>query len=187
MKDCHQGGACARPRRAFLQQMAAASGLLMLPATAAIAAASDRKALSFYHTHTSEKVSLCFSENGTYVPEAVDALSRLLRDHRSDEICAMDPKLFDMLHALQTRTGTAGTFEIISAYRSPDTNAMLRKKSKGVAKRSFHMQGRALDVRLRDFDTRQLKRAAVDLELGGVGYYSKSDFLHLDTGTFRTW
>ncbi|MGI9333149.1 MAG: DUF882 domain-containing protein [Gammaproteobacteria bacterium] len=167
--------------------MAAASGLLMLPITASIAAASDRKALSFVHTHTLEELSLTFAENGRYVPDALGALNLLLRDHRSDESCPMDPKLFDMLHSLQVRAGTAGPFEIISAYRSPATNAMLRKKSKGVAKRSFHMQGRAVDVRLRGFDTVQLRQAALDLELGGVGYYAKSDFLHLDTGTFRTW
>jgi uncharacterized protein YcbK (DUF882 family) len=99
----------------------------------------------------------------------------------------MDPALLDFLHAAQQRVGSTGTYEIISAYRSPRTNEMLRRNGGGVAKRSMHLQGKAIDVRLTDADTRDLRQAGLDLSRGGVGYYSKSNFVHLDTGRVRRW
>lgn len=176
-----------RSRRAFLLQGAALSGLAVLPSARVIAAAADTKKLSFFNTHTAEKLSISYSRNGRYLPDALSAINNLLRDHRSGDACKMDPKLFDLLHALQVEAGQVGTFEIISGYRSPATNAKLRKQGRGVAKRSYHMKGMAIDVRLADHDTAALKRAALALGRGGVGYYAKSDFLHLDTGPFRSW
>ena len=99
----------------------------------------------------------------------------------------MDPRLLDLLHTLQTKVERSGEFHVISGYRSPGTNEMLAKRSSGVAKRSYHMLGQAIDVRLPGFDTRQLKQAALQLKGGGVGYYSGSDFIHLDVGRVRSW
>jgi len=111
----------------------------------------------------------------------------LLRDHRADASSAMDPKLLDLLHQLQTKVEHQGEFHVISGYRSPATNEMLSKHSSGVAKRSYHMLGQAIDVRLPGFDTRQLHKAAKSLKGGGVGYYASSDFVHLDVGRVRYW
>ncbi|WP_332460900.1 YcbK family protein [Thauera sinica] len=118
---------------------------------------------------------------------ALQRIDRLLRDFRTGEVQAMDPQLFDILHALRITLG-GGTFEIISAYRSPATNDMLRKTGGGgVAKRSLHMDGRAIDVRLPGVPTTSLRDAAIGLGLGGVGYYPESDFVHIDTGAVRAW
>ena len=99
----------------------------------------------------------------------------------------MDTKLFDQMYLLQQTTGVNGSFQIISAYRSPATNEKLRAKSNGVAKRSLHMQGRAIDIRLPGCDLKNLRNAALDLKAGGVGYYAKSNFIHIDTGRVRRW
>ena len=120
-------------------------------------------------------------------PNALNELGFLLRDFRSGEVAPMDSVMLDFLHAAQQRLGSNGTYEIISAYRSPDTNEMLRRRGGGAAKRSLHLQGKAIDVRLTDADTRDLGRAARELARGGVGYYAKSDFVHLDTGRVRWW
>ena len=99
----------------------------------------------------------------------------------------MDPRLLDILHHLQQATGGKGPFEIISAFRSPQTNQMLRANGGGVARRSLHMEGKAMDIRLRGVDTRRLRQAALELQAGGVGYYPSSDFIHVDTGRVRSW
>ena len=99
----------------------------------------------------------------------------------------MDPKLLDLLHQLQAKVEHQGEFHIISGYRYPVTNKMLNKKSSGVAKRSYHMLGKAIDVRLPGFDTKQLRKAALSLKGGGVGYYASSNFVHLDVGRVRYW
>jgi uncharacterized protein YcbK (DUF882 family) len=128
-----------------------------------------------------------YHEDGLYLPDAMAAANQVLRDHRSDEIAQMDPALLDFLHAAQTRLGSTGTFEIISAYRSPATNEMLRQRGGGVARRSLHLQAKAIDVRLTDAATKDLRQVGLDLQRGGVGYYSKSNFVHLDTGRVRWW
>ncbi len=99
----------------------------------------------------------------------------------------MQLQLIDMLHALGSVTESQGTFEIISAYRSPKTNKALRDQGRGVAKRSLHMQGRALDIRLTDVSTANLRKAALAMKTGGVGFYPKSDFIHIDNGRVRFW
>ena len=111
----------------------------------------------------------------------------MLRDHRSDELTAMDPSLLDLLYNLQQKTQGHGPFHVISGYRSPSTNNKLRKNSKGVAKKSLHMQGRAIDIRLPGSELKTLQHAALSLQAGGVGYYPKSNFIHLDTGRVRFW
>jgi uncharacterized protein YcbK (DUF882 family) len=144
------------------------------------------RALSFYHTHTDERLALTYFADGGYLPEAIGAIERLLRDFRTDEIHAIDVNLLDTLHALAGQC-TGGTFEVISGYRSPATNAALQASTEGVASNSLHVTGRAVDVRMSGFDTPRLRDAALALARGGVGYYPQSDFIHLDTGRVRSW
>jgi len=174
-------------RRCFLGQMAvAATGLVMAPVHAGLSRQGQR-ALIMRNLHTGEKLTRTYWVNGEYLAEPLAEFSHLLRDHRSNESHPMDPQLLDLLHQLQHEVGSNKPFEIISGYRSPKTNAKLRGKSKGVAKRSLHMLGKAIDVRLPGQDLAKLRQAALSLKAGGVGYYPKSDFLHVDTGRVRYW
>lgn len=143
--------------------------------------------LAFYHTHTGETLNVVYREGADYLPDALGNIDRFLRDFRTGEAHPIDPLLLDQLHDIRSALGTTARVEIISGYRSPKTNNMLRGRSNGVAKRSLHMQGRALDVRLTDVPTKDLRAAAFELQSGGVGYYPKSGFIHVDTGRFRTW
>lgn len=170
-------------RRRLLLGLAAAP---VLGCASLVRAAAPPRTLSFWHTHTDERLSVTYSEGGTYLPDALRAVQKFLRDFRSGESHPIDAQLLDALHDLQTALG-GGTFEIISGYRSPITNAALADKSKGVARNSLHMQGKAIDVRLTGRDTAQLRDAAITLARGGVGYYPASDFVHLDTGRVRRW
>jgi uncharacterized protein YcbK (DUF882 family) len=170
-------------RRKFMANVALSAPLAALP-TLCLAAP---RSLRFYHTHTGEKLDVLSYEHGGYSPEALDAVNQLMRDHRSGEVARMDPKLLDLLHQTQFQLGSTGTFEIISAYRSPATNEMLRQRGDGVAKSSLHTQGKAIDVRLTDAATKDVRQVGLDLQLGGVGYYPKSNFVHLDTGRVRWW
>jgi uncharacterized protein YcbK (DUF882 family) len=143
--------------------------------------------LSFHHTHTGESLSLVYHDGRDYLPDSLEYVNGYLRDFRTGESHNIDRDLLDQLYVLQQSVDSSGVFEVISAYRSPKTNAKLRNKSNGVAKKSLHMQGRAIDVRLTDVSTGNLRKAALAMKAGGVGYYKKSNFLHLDTGRFRTW
>jgi uncharacterized protein YcbK (DUF882 family) len=144
------------------------------------------RVLSFHHLHTLEQLEVTYFERGEYVAAALAQIDHLLRDFRTGAVAHIDPGLLDILHATATVCGHT-RFEIISAYRSPETNATLADKSSGVARNSLHMQGRAIDVRLTGYDTTKLRNACVALGLGGVGFYPESNFVHLDTGRFRTW
>jgi uncharacterized protein YcbK (DUF882 family) len=172
-------------RRQILRTAALALPAAALPGLGL--AASGPRRLRFYHTHTGEKLDVVYHEYGAYLPDALDEINHVLRDFRSDDAFRMDPALLDFLHAAQNRVGSTGSAEIISAYRSPATNEMLRKSGAGVARRSQHLKGKAIDVRLTDVTTEDLRRASLDLARGGVGYYPKSDFVHLDTGRVRWW
>ena len=177
-------------RRAFLTSVAAGTAMTLAApgviAAVATAPARDRE-LSFYNTHTGEKLTATFWSDGRYLDDGVEEISWLLRDHRADKASTMDPNLLDLLHRLQQQVGHPGEYHVISGYRSPETNDKLARSSAGVAKRSYHMLGQAIDVRLPGFDTRQLKQAALELRGGGVGYYASSDFVHLDVGRVRSW
>ena len=164
-------------------------GLATLPMglSAAAAQAARDPHLAFRHTHTEERLRVAFRNRQGYIQPALQRMDWLLRDFRTGESTRMDPRLYDMLHALSLACG-GDTFEIISGYRSPVTNSMLRKTGGGgVAKRSLHMDGKAMDVRLVGVDTARLRDAALALGAGGVGYYPESDFLHIDTGPVRSW
>jgi uncharacterized protein YcbK (DUF882 family) len=143
--------------------------------------------LSLRNLHTSEQLAIRYFDDGQYVPTALTRLNHLLRDHRSGKTAAMDPRLFDQLHALAAGAGCTPHYEIISGYRAPESNEALRAQSEGVARHSLHTEGRAIDVRLAGAPCNRLRDLALDLGRGGVGYYAKSDFVHLDTGRVRSW
>ena len=149
--------------------------------------AADSRMLKFYHTHTNETLEITYYTSGKYVPSAMKELKSFLADWRNQEQQDIDPELLDILWQIQRVTGNRESFEVISAYRSPETNALLRSKSSGVARKSQHLLGKAIDVRLRGVELAQLHRTASDLRLGGVGYYPGSDFIHVDTGRVRYW
>ena len=146
-----------------------------------------KRRLSFYNTHTAERLSLTYKENDTYIPDAMDKISKILRDHRSGDIHPIDPKLMDFLYDLLSKVDNHSEVHIISGYRSPATNKKLRQASKGVASKSLHMQGKALDFRLPGTDTAILRDKARAMKRGGVGYYRKLDFIQIDTGRVRFW
>jgi uncharacterized protein YcbK (DUF882 family) len=143
--------------------------------------------LSLRNLHTGERLQVCYFDDGRYQPVALAQLNGLLRDHRSGQSAAIDPRLFDQLHTLAAGARCAPHYEIISGYRSPATNDQLRARSEGVARHSLHTEGRALDVRLRSVNCSRLRDLAIGQGLGGVGYYAASDFVHIDTGRVRTW
>lgn len=187
---------CIDPdRRRLLQWLAAGPAVLALglrpqaghAAGAAAVESPAPRSISMVSTHTGEHLEVRYFEDGAYLPGALTRLNRVLRDHRSGDVAAIDPRLFDQMHALAACAGCAPHFEIISGYRSPATNEKLQQASSGVAKRSLHMDGRAIDVRLKGLPAARLRDLALALQAGGVGYYAKSDFVHLDTGRVRSW
>ena len=149
--------------------------------------AKGERVLQLQSIHTGEKVSATYWADGNYIADEITALDRVLRDHRRNEVHAMDHKLYDLIYALQQQVEKPGTYQIISGYRSPATNTKLRAASGGVAKRSLHMQGRALDIRLPGVELKHLRQAALNMKAGGVGYYPGSNFIHVDTGRPRFW
>jgi uncharacterized protein YcbK (DUF882 family) len=143
--------------------------------------------VALYNTHTGESVNAIYWVRGKYVPEALSVVDHVLRDHRTDEIKPIDPQLLDLLHAISEELECVQPFRIISAYRSPETNAYLRFKSRRVAEHSLHMDGKAVDLRLPGWNAYTLKRVAAELRMGGVGYYPRADFVHVDVGPVRYW
>lgn len=196
-------------RRRFLQIGAAAAAVVAIPSrlkavspppapvappVAAVAApkgpAAPIRALSFVHTHTAERMEIAYAVGGQYQADALAKLNHLLRDFRTGDVKPIDPKLFDLLHELTVELGNDTPFHIISGYRSPHTNKMLQARggaNTGVASKSLHMVGKAMDIRVPDVKLKTLREAAADLKRGGVGYYPSSNFVHVDTGRVRYW
>ncbi|MBS0425454.1 MAG: DUF882 domain-containing protein [Proteobacteria bacterium] len=178
-------------RRRFLRAGLGTCAVLALPMGASAAHAAIRrpfeKKLSFLNLHTGERTQAVFWVNGRYIPESMRAINYVLRDHRTGDRRPIDPQLFDLLHLLQHKLGTKQEFHVISAYRSPATNAKLAEQSGGVAKNSMHTHGKAIDIRLPGRKLSDIRTAAMSLQMGGVGYYPSSNFIHLDTGNFRHW
>ena len=173
-------------RRTFVTTLAGALPILALPRSVRALSTATRT-LNFVHTHTGERLSVEYFGGGAYVPDALTTVNHFLRDFRTGDVHAIDPNLLDLLHSLTDLTGSALPFQVISAYRSPATNDMLRHRSEGVSAGSLHMQGRAIDIRLADVPLAALRGAALAARRGGVGYYPASDFVHVDTGRVRTW
>lgn len=169
---------------------AAGAGLAlgMLPgARLARAAVAGARRLSLYSLNTSEQLSTVFWQDGRLVPDALAAIDYHLRDFRTGDVRRIDSGLLDLLHRLSSVMDYQEPIHVISGYRSPKTNAMLAKRSNRVAKNSYHLRGMAIDIRLPERGLAELRRAAQGLGRGGVGYYPKSDFVHVDTGPVRTW
>lgn len=148
---------------------------------------SGHRMLSFEHTHTGEKLNLTYFERGKYIEGALQEINYLLRDFRTEETHPIDTALLDQLFDLKQTIGTNKPFHIISCYRSPLTNAQLRKNSHKVAEHSYHLKGRAIDIRVEDVASKTIRNAALALAQGGVGFYPRDNFVHLDTGKFRAW
>jgi uncharacterized protein YcbK (DUF882 family) len=148
----------------------------------------DERYLALTSIHTRQSVRAVYKRGGAFDAAALESFKNLLRDRRNGEVHDIDARLYDQLFDLARAAGRAPHYEVISAYRSPESNdKMSARPGSGVSKRSLHMQGRAIDVRLRDFPTDKLRDLALAARRGGVGYYERSDFVHLDTGRFRTW
>jgi uncharacterized protein YcbK (DUF882 family) len=149
---------------------------------------SQEHHLRLYHTHTGERIDIVYRRGDAYLPEAEEKLDHFLRDHRTGAVKHYDPRVFDILADLAVAVGHPGAeIDIICGYRTEWSNEFLRARSAGVAKNSQHMQAHAIDIRVPGVDTLTLRNAALALRRGGVGYYPRSEFVHVDTGRVRAW
>lgn len=171
--------------------VAMGTGLVSAVATPAMAAmrmpTMGSYKVSFRNAHTGESFNGVYRVGNKYLPDAFEQINRVLRDFRTGEEYPIDPRSIDIVFMLQNKTGTKSQFEILSGYRSPKTNTMLRSASGGVARNSLHMVGQAIDLRLENYSTKKLRDVAIDLRAGGVGYYPRSNFVHIDSGKVRHW
>ncbi len=150
-------------------------------------AVGEPRTLAMHNLNTGEKLVALYWDRGAYVPDALDAVNKLMRDHRTGEQHPIDPKLLDLLVALHGRTEATACYELICGYRAPETNAAMHRESRQVASNSLHIQGMAADVRIGGQSLAHLQKAALSLRAGGVGLYPRSDFVHLDVGPVRHW
>lgn len=168
-----------------------AGGTLAAAVARPVAAAAWRpviaRSIALHNLHTGEHVNSVYWENGKYVPETLQRINWVLRDFRTDEVCKISPDLLELLARLHDKLRSREPFQVISGYRSPATNAMLAEMTDGVAQNSLHMQGMAIDIRVPDRSLVKVHRAAVSLAAGGVGFYPRSDFVHVDIGRVRRW
>jgi uncharacterized protein YcbK (DUF882 family) len=176
-------------RRVLGFGLGAAALAVASPLRGALAALpqSGTRTLGFVSTHTDEKCLITYWRDGVYDKSALKDINYALRDFRTGEVATIDRNLLDLLVELHRRTGSRKAFQVISGYRSPQTNAMLAAENNGVAKHSLHMEAKAIDIRLYDVALTDLHQTAVGMKAGGVGYYAKSDFVHVDTGRVRYW
>jgi uncharacterized protein YcbK (DUF882 family) len=176
-------------RREFLKTglfVSAALGFWM-PSLAQAATPAIGRNVRLVNAHTGEKFVGEYWYDGKYLPDAFREIKFLMRDHRINEQFPIDPRLMDILFVLENRIGSSERFNVVSGYRSPRTNAMLRKTTEGVAKNSLHMSGQAVDLRLPGTRLSALRDKALGLKSGGVGFYPSSNFVHIDTGRVRAW
>jgi uncharacterized protein YcbK (DUF882 family) len=166
---------------------ASAASLLIAPAFGRGEEPGDARQITLKNLHEPESLTVVYRQGGRYVPEALEKVQVILRDYRTGDQHAIDPPLLDYLYDVAHAAGVEPAFSVISGYRSPKTNAMLHERSSEVSSHSLHMEGRAIDVRLAGVDCAALADKALGMKRGGVGYYRQSDFVHLDTGRFRTW
>lgn len=177
-------------RRRFLRTGLAVSGAIAggitSPNLFANAALPDRR-IFLKNMHTGESVNTVYFSQGEYLSDSLDEISKVMRDHRRNEVLPMDPVLLDVLHSVHALVDAPYGIELFSGYRSPATNAALRASNGGVAKKSFHMFGKAADIRIPGVELSHVRNAALTLRSGGVGYYRRSGFVHIDTGRVRSW
>lgn len=185
MAETHDG---FQATRRHLLRMGLASLAWSAPGLAFAASPQNyERTLSFRHLHTDETLKTVYWIKGHYIPEALSEINHFLRDFRTGEATRIDRHLMDLLYAMRRRLGTAEPIHIVSGYRSPATNDRLRRRSKGVARNSLHMQGKAVDLRVPGHGARTLATLGRELKAGGVGYYPRSNFVHLDVGNPRYW
>jgi uncharacterized protein YcbK (DUF882 family) len=191
LRERRSGGDASLDRRKLLGLGAAvlACGGRALAETppALTPAAIEPREVAFHNLHTGESLKAVYWDRGRYVPDALEAVNKVLRDFRTGDEHAMDPLLLDVLNAVHGKVEANRPFQVISGYRSPRTNAMLHEHSHGAASGSLHMQGMAIDVRVEGVQLTHLHKAALDLGRGGVGLYPLSDFVHMDVGRVRRW
>lgn len=179
-------------RRHLLQLGASGALACALPGSAGAAHAvrldgARERELGFYNAHTGERLSVVYWAEGDYQQAPLREIDHLLRDHRTGDVLAIDRNLLDLLHRIRVELATNEPFHVISGYRSPKTNATLRAQGRGVGRRSLHMQGKAIDIFVPGREVSALRRTARALQAGGVGYYPKSGFVHVDVGRVRYW
>jgi uncharacterized protein YcbK (DUF882 family) len=149
---------------------------------------TEERRLHLYHAHTGERIDIVYRQGDRYLPDATSKLDQFLRDHRTGDVRHYDPQVFDLLWDLTASVGRPGAeIEIVCGYRTPWSNEFLRSHTAGVAKHSLHMQAKAIDIRLPGTETLKLRNAALALRRGGVGYYPRSGFIHVDTGRVTQW
>jgi uncharacterized protein YcbK (DUF882 family) len=174
-------------RRRFLQIGIGATATLAMPNAFANMLKQPERSIALLNLHTGEQVKATYWAEGQYQTSELQVINRVLRDHRTGDVNDIDSNLIDMLNLLHQKMHGKQPFHVISGYRSPKTNAMLNKNSSGVAKKSLHMQGKAIDIRLPGRELKELQKAALNMRVGGVGYYPGSNFIHVDTGRVRNW
>ncbi|MGH7838025.1 MAG: DUF882 domain-containing protein [Candidatus Binataceae bacterium] len=197
--------AVAIARRAFIKSAVAGAALIAIPGVVAARewielwpallrpgrrrdyATNAPRALAFNNVHTGESIRTVYWERGAYVPDALHQLNYFFRDFRANEVKPIDPRLLDLLSELHANLGATQPFDLISGYRSAATNAWLAAQSEGVARHSMHVEGKAADIHLPGVELTLLRRAALALAEGGVGFYPRSGFVHVDTGRVRRW
>lgn len=177
----------AKVSRRGLLQFGGALALSLTPLARAEAAKSLERSISFHNLHTGENLTRTYWAAGTYVPESLTEIDAILRDWRTGDVHPMEPQLLDFLHDLRQAMDSNEAFHVISGYRSPKTNAKLASASNGVAKKSLHMRGMAIDVSLPKRELADLRQTAIGMQRGGVGFYPKSGFIHVDIGGVRNW
>ncbi|WP_448207910.1 DUF882 domain-containing protein [Azospirillum sp. sgz302134] len=183
-----QAGMLGRRELLRIGLAAAAAGTVMVPEVSEAALRAPPRQLTLLNLHTGERVRTEYWSKGHYQRDGLREINHLLRDHRTGAIHPIDPKLLDLLHNLTRKVGSQSPVHIISGYRSPETNAWLREQDgSGVAQHSYHMQGKAIDLRVPGMPLRNLHRAALSMRAGGVGYYPDSNFVHVDVGPLRHW
>ncbi|NRB02082.1 MAG: DUF882 domain-containing protein [Rhodobacteraceae bacterium] len=177
-------------RRALLSAFAA-TAIVAAPtfskAAGFIRGAGDIRRIQMYSGRTGEKIDMIYWVDGDYIKDAVAEVNHFMRDWRTNQVKSIDLRTLDIMAATHNLVDAHEPFMLLSGYRSPQTNAMLRSRSRGVAKNSLHMKGQAADLRLTSRSVRQLARAASACKGGGVGRYSRSNFVHVDCGVVRTW
>lgn len=189
-RDINQSYRLELSRRRFLKivPFAALSCIVPRPALAArFGGLSQKRTLSFYNIHTKESLHEVYWVNGTYRSDALRRINYILRDHRTAKIETIDTRLLDLLQGINTQIAAKEPFHVISGYRSPETNALLRKRSGAVARQSYHTLGKAVDISVPGYSLSRLKDVAQNLKQGGVGYYPNNDFIHVDVGPVRYW
>jgi len=173
-------------RRRFSAALGVGFGAVALPGPAAALLLPERR-LRMTNAHTWEKIDLVYWADGNYIAESLNEINYLMRDHRADKVKPIDIDLIDQLYILYTALDTKERVHVLSGYRTPETNAALRKRSQGVAKYSLHMEARAMDINIPGTQARDIQQTALAMKAGGVGYYARSGFVHIDTGAVRNW